>query len=384
MKKTMLAAALALALAGLTLAQGAQAQLAVSANDGKVRMDNGVVKTVPNNPDTVAIIDLGQNPPRLIAEIDAPTSIVGPPTSVAVAPDQSIALVTANMKLDTSNPPKQVPDNRMSVIDLTAKPPRVAATVETGLGPAGVDINRAGTLALVANREEGTVSVYTINKGALAHAGKVDFGNPKSGPSGVSISPDGKTALVSRDGDSRVSVLSIDGSKVEYTKRDIFPGQRPYGIQISSKGDIAVVANIGIGQGDSDTVSIIDMTLRPPRVIDTFSVGQTPEGIAMSPDGNYIAVASMNGSNKPANSPFYNPLGLLKFYKVEGKKATFISEVPTGVWTQGIAFSADGKTLLVQNKEQNELQVLRVQNDKLVDSGERIKTKNGGAGIRTR
>ncbi len=379
MKITTLAIALALA-----FPQAAQAQLAVSANDGKVRMENGAVKTVPNNPDTVAIVDLGQNPPRLIAEIDAPASIVGPPSSVAVAPDQSYALVTANMKLDNSTPPKQVPDNRMSVIDLTAKPPRVAATVETGLGPAGVDINRTGTLALVANREDGTVSIYTINKGALTSAGKIDFGNPKSGPSGVSISPDGKTALVSRDGDSRVSVLSIDGNKVEYTKRDIFPGQRPYGIQISSKGDIAVVANIGLGQGDADTVSIIDMTLRPPRVVDTFSVGQTPEGIAMSPDGNYIAVTAMNGSNKPANSPFHNPLGLLKLYKVDGKKAVFTSEVPTGVWTQGIAFSADSKTLLVQNKEQKELQVLRVQNDKVVDGGERVKMKNGGAGIRTR
>lgn len=209
MKQTILAAALVLA--ALTLTHGAHAQLAVSANDGKVRMENGAVFTVPNNPDTVAIIDLGQIPPRLLAEIDAPTSIVGPPTSVAVAPDQSIALVTANMKLDNSNPPKQIPDNRMSVIDLTTKPPRVAATVSTGLGPAGVDINRAGTLALVANREDGTVSIYTINKGAVTPAGKIDFGNPKSGPSGVSFSPDGKTALVSRDGDSRVSVLSMKG-----------------------------------------------------------------------------------------------------------------------------------------------------------------------------
>lgn len=379
MKKTLMA----LAMTAL-FSQAAQAQLAVSANDGKVRMDNGAVSTVPNNPDTVAIIDLGQSPPRLIAEIDAPASIVGPPTSVAVAPDQSIALVTANMKLDTSTPPKQVPDNRMSVIDLTAKPPRVAATVGTGMGPAGVDINRAGTLALVANREEGTVSIYTINKGAVAAAGKIDFGNPKSGPSGVSFSPDGRLALVSRDGDNRVSLLAIDGTKVEYTKRDIFPGQRPYGVQISSKGDIAVVANIGIGQGDADTVSVIDMQAKPPRVFDTISVGQTPEGIALSPDGNYMAVTVMNGSNKPASSPFHNPLGLLKFYKVEGKKLVWTSEVPSGVWTQGIAFSADSKTLLVQNKEQKELQVLRVQGDKVVDGGERIKMKNGGAGIRTK
>jgi DNA-binding beta-propeller fold protein YncE len=50
------------------------------------------------------------------------------------------------------------------VIDLKAKPPAVIATIETGLGPSGVSINRAGTLALIANANEGTVSILTIGK----------------------------------------------------------------------------------------------------------------------------------------------------------------------------------------------------------------------------
>jgi len=84
-------------------------------------------------------------------------------------------------------------------------------------------------------------------------------------------------ALVTRDGDNKISVLSIDGTKVEYTKRDINAGLRPYGIDVSSKGDFAAVANIGIGQGDTDTVSLIDVRATPPRVVETVSVGQTPE-----------------------------------------------------------------------------------------------------------
>lgn len=35
-----------------------------------------------------------------------------------------------------------------------------------------------------------------------------------------------------------------------------------------------------------------------PRVIDTISVGQTPEGVAMSGDGAYMAATVMNGSNR--------------------------------------------------------------------------------------
>ena len=57
MQKTQVAASL-LATAAVFAAAPAVAQIAVSANDGKVKMENGVVKTVPDNPDTVAIIDL--------------------------------------------------------------------------------------------------------------------------------------------------------------------------------------------------------------------------------------------------------------------------------------------------------------------------------------
>lgn len=370
--------------AGALLPFEACAQLAISANDGKVRMENGVVKTVPNNPDTVAIIDLSGKRPRLLHEFEVPASIVGPPTSVAVSPDESLALVTANMKLDPADPAKQIADNRMSVIDLKTSPPVVIATMETGKGPAGVAIGPKGNIALVANREEGTVSVFAIDGKTLTALGKVDFGNPKSGPSGIIISPDGATALVTRDGDSRISVLAIDRDKVEYTKRDMFSGQRPYGIARPRSGNIAVVANIGMGQGDADTISVIDMTAKPMRVVETVSVGQTPEGIAISPDGKLVAVTVMNGSNKPFASPFHNPLGLLKLFKVVGTRLVFSSQVETGVWTQGAVFSGDGKTLLVQNKEQKELQVLAIRGGRVVDTRQRIAMKNGGAGIATR
>jgi len=88
---------------------------------------------------------------------------VGPPQNVAIAPDESIVLVSANMKLDPADPKKLVPDNRLTVLDLKGNPPAVIATLETGLGPAGISINRAGTLALVANRNDGTVSIFTIS-----------------------------------------------------------------------------------------------------------------------------------------------------------------------------------------------------------------------------
>jgi DNA-binding beta-propeller fold protein YncE len=371
-------------LAVLVSAPAVSAQIAVSANDNKVVLANGVVKVVSNPPpDTVTIIDLKVWPPKVLGEVEAPASVVGPPLSVAITPDESLALVTAAMRVDPSDPAKQAPDSRLSVIDLRAAPPRVIATLETGKGPAGLSINRQGTLALVANRAEGSVSVYTIQGKTVTPAGKVTIADEKSGVSHVAISPDGKTALVTRDGDDRVSVLSIAGTKVEPTKREIFAGLRPYGVDVAANGEVAAVANIGRGGGDADTVSVIDMKLDPPRVVDTITVGQTPEGIKFSPDGSVLAVVAMNGSNKPRESPFHADAGRLVLFRVSGKELRPLAQAPIGHWSQGVAFSADGGLILVGNMVENELQVFRLSGGALSNTGIRIAVKGGPAAIRT-
>src|SRR5712672_754104 len=88
-------------LAALVAAAPASAQIAVSSNDNKVNLVNGVVKIVADpKPDTVTILDLKVSPPQVIAELDAPGSVVGPPSSVAITPDEGLALVTSSTKVD--------------------------------------------------------------------------------------------------------------------------------------------------------------------------------------------------------------------------------------------------------------------------------------------
>jgi len=269
------AVVVAFAIAVLPLsAINSAAQIAVSSNDGKVVLNNGTVN-VPANPvdDTVTVINLGVSPPKVIAELKAPSSVTGPPQNVAVAPDESFALVAATMMLDPADPKKQVPDNRLSVIDLKASPPAVLATLEAGLGPSGIAINPAGTLALVANYREGTVSIFTISGKTLTSAGKIDFGDPKAGPAAVAFTPDGKTALVTRDGDHRISILSVDGNSVTDTKRVMTGGHRPYAVHVSPKGDIAVIGNQGANAGDIMPVNVVDLKGKAPRIVNTSGRG---------------------------------------------------------------------------------------------------------------
>ena len=364
--------------------RAARADIAVSSNDNKVTLDNGVIKVVKNpTPDTVSIIDLKASPPKVIAEIKAPSSVIGPPLNVAVTPDERLALVASSMKVDPADPTKQAPDNRLSVIDLSVTPPKVIAELEAGKSPAGLSINPQGTLALVANRGDGTVSVFGISGKTVTSLGKVTLGDDKIGVSHVAISPDGKTALATRDGDHVISVLSIEGSKVEYTKRDMMAGLKPYAIDISADGSVAVVGNDGRGNGDADTISVIDLKASPPRVVDTLSVGQTPEGVLFSPDGKIVAVTLMNGSNKPKESPFFANNAKLLLYKVEGTRLHPLAAAWMGHWPQGIAFSPDGKTVLAQNMVEKEIWVYQWDGTTLKDTRQRIKVNGGPCGIRT-
>ncbi len=227
------------------------------------------------------------------------------------------------------------------------------------------------------------MSVFTIQGKTVAPSSVVRLGDDKSGPSQPAFTRDGRAALVSRDGDSFISILTVDGTKVEHSKRDLTAGMRPYGLDVSADGSIAVVANIGRGNGDNDTVSVIDLQAQPFRVVETVVVGQTPEGNALSPDGKLCAVVVMNGSNKPRESPFFNDAGKLILYRVEGTRLVPLAAAWIGHWSQGLAFSADSSVILVGNMVERNVQVLRWDGTSLTDRGERIRVNGGSAALRT-
>jgi DNA-binding beta-propeller fold protein YncE len=364
------------------VAATAAAQVVVSANDNKLTLIDGVQSVVANPPpDTVTVISLAGGSPRVAGEVRVPTSIVGPPSSVAVTPDGSLAFVTAAQKIDPADRTKVIPDDTVSVLDLTASPIAVLAALHAGAGASGVSVNHAGTLALVANRMEGTISVFTISGRTVSSAGKVDLGAPQSGPSAVVFTTDGRSALVTRNNDSLISILSVDGPKVAYTKRDIGAGFKPYGIEVA--GEVAIVGNIGAGTtgGGEDVVNVIDLAGPSPRVIAHVPAGPTVEGVALSPDGRYVSATVMNGSTSPKSSPLFRDFGILKVYSLANKTLTPVAETRVGHWCQGSAWSRDGRMVFVQCAVEREIQVFTF-DGKTLTAAAPIKVNGGPSGIR--
>src|SRR4051812_43846966 len=188
--------ALLLALAG---------PVAVSVGDGKQVLDDGVQR-VPARPapDMLSLIDLS-GPPRIVSEVAIPASVIGPPGSVAVTPDGRLALVPPARRIDPADASKVVPDDILSVVDLSSRPVRLLATLHSGAGASGVAIDPSGTHALVANRAEGSVSLFTIEPGGVRLAHKLAIGDASSSPAQPIFFANGRRALVSRDGDHQLS-----------------------------------------------------------------------------------------------------------------------------------------------------------------------------------
>lgn len=361
---------------------GAQAEMFVSVQDGKHMSANGATQVVAGI-DKLSVLELKNGQLSVVSEIPVPASVIGPPTSLAIAPGGAMALVTAGFKRDPLDATKVLPDDTVSVVDLKSVPPRIVDTLHAGMGAAGVSINPAGTLALVANHEEGTISVLSIVGTTVRAIEKIELGNAKAGPMHVAITLDGRRALVSRDGDHKVTMLNIaSDNRVTLAKRDLFPGQRPDCIDVRPQGDFAIVANIGRGQGDADTVSLIDLSEEPPRVVDTVSVGQTPESAFFLPGGGYVGVNVMNGSNKPTSSPFHQKGGNFVLLRLQDKRLVKVGSAPIGAWPQGLAFSADGSYALVQNSADKNIELLKISGENLISTGQRLAFTGALASIR--
>jgi hypothetical protein len=316
--------------------------------------------------DSVQIIDMAAPSPRVVGKVGAETSMIGPPTSVAVSSDERFAVITAAQAVEPGDPPFLVFSDTVSMIDLAdPRAPKVVQTVKAGPGASGVSINRAGTLALVASTGDDTVSIFRIAGRRLTPAGKIRLPY-QSRPTDVAISPDGRTALVVMQNAGRIVRLTIDGSKVSRSGSDFAVGVQPYGVVFSPDGAFAYNTNLqgrppapGATASGPRVGAITAIDLRAGQIAGFTDVGVTPEHLVLSPDGAFLAVTLINGTISNPTSPSYNPFGLLKVFRVKGPTLELVAETRTGPWCQGAAWRKDGSAILQLCAERKEIEVYR-------------------------
>jgi DNA-binding beta-propeller fold protein YncE len=376
------------AVAAFGFGSAARAQLMIVGNDQKPKFDNGKVVIGPPGHDTLSIVDTSKPAnPRIVATIPLDNTIIGPPVNLAISPSRDIALVADTMKGEAKDNGFAVaPDNRLFVVDLKANPPAVTATLTLGTSPAGLAISPDGKWALVANRGDGTISVLSIDGKDVKVTDTVTVGAATDQLSAVAIAPDGKRALAVKSAANKIAVLAIDNGKVSYNKDADLPANNyPYNVAITPNGQLALVANTGnngSSDGNVDTISVVDLTANPIRVIDHVTVGDSPEGLVISPKGNLAITIEARGSNRPKDTWYYHPAGAISVLRIDGKHVTRVGEVTVGGLPEGGVFSADGSHIYIGNFLDSDLTVLRVMGDKVTDTGPRFKLPGQPASLR--
>ena len=379
---------LALTIAPIAWPYSALADLMIVGNDEKVVFDaEGNRAFVAPGKDTISVVDItNREAPKILISFPLMNSIFGPPVNLAITADERLAIVANSVDwIQDGTSWKPQPDTKLYVFNLKTNPPSQIGTVEVGKQPSGLAINRAGTLALVANRADKSISVLSINGNDVKLVDTVAMGDEVAS---VAFTPDGKRALATKFAAHKIALLTIEGQKVTNAKHDMPVGLWPYNIDVTPDGKIGISAdngNSGAPDGHVDTVSIIDLEQQPPRVIDRVVVGDAPEGFAISPKGD-VAVAVLLGGASVAKTMWFNTRrnGSLAVLKIEGKKVTKVGEVEVGGLPEGVVFSPDGKYVYVGNYTDRDVSILKVEGTKITDTGKKLKLPGQPASMRGR
>jgi DNA-binding beta-propeller fold protein YncE len=254
-------------------------------------------------------------------------------------------------------------------------------TVVVGRQPSGLSISAKGDLALIANRDGKSVSVVSIQGMTVKTVGEVPLGQQAAA---VVVAPDGKRAFVCMNLVNKIGVLAIDGQNVTYDKSmDIPSAFNPYNIDITSDGKYVVASNTGAQQNNADAEVIIEATGPHPHVIDVMAPGTGPEGFAISPNGKIAATPLLLGTSAKDGDWFKTKAGELVVMSIgtDGKLAV-TARAPLGGLPEGIAYSPNSEYIYVGNYFDKDVQVFHLAGGALTEAGPRLKLPGQPASMR--
>jgi DNA-binding beta-propeller fold protein YncE len=244
--------------------------------------------------------------------------------------------------------------------------------VTVGRQPSGLSFSPSGELALVANSVDKSISVLAVKGTDVRVVDTIGMGDIVSH---VAFTPDGKHALATKFNAHQVALLDVNGDKVTAAGLDLPTGQWPFNVAVAPSGKIALSADSGNAAGSDgsvDTVSVIDLEAAPPRIIDRVVVGDGPEGLAFSPRGDVAVAVILAGSNMK-NAYFYHRNGFLSVLRIDGKKVNRVGDIEVGGMPEAVAFTPDGKYLLIGNYLDQDISILKVDGTAITDTGKRFK-----------
>jgi YVTN family beta-propeller protein len=210
-------------------------------------------------------------------------------------------------------------------------------------------------------------------------------------PVSVVVTPDGRSALVANSDDGTISVINLASLTVSQTislpPLNGFP-MRPSGIAILPDGSKAYVTDhVDLPGG---AVYVIDFTTM--KFSTMFDVGGFPASIAVTPDGSQVWVSSWGGgrvdvydtmtnavvtgfSVPQANGIAFNPTGT-RAYMASGSLGTVIvadtstyqvvAQIPAGLYPHAVLVTPTGRHVFVTDPLGNSMSLIDAGSNKVL------------------
>ena len=198
----------------------------------------------------------------------------------------------------------------------------------------------AETMAVIANFGENEVMRVLTDEESVTET------EVSGQPYGVAITADGRQALVTLEDTDQLAFIDME----RFSETPIFlsVGESPRGVAVDPNGVYAYVSNYG-----SDTLSRV--SLRGQSIVDTFEVGDGPLGVAVAYDEKED-VAKIFVANQLEDT----------ITVIEGESQTTIDDVGDG--PTGMSVSTDGKTLFVAVTNDNKLSIIDTDDNEIIDT----------------
>ena len=171
-------------------------------------------------------------------------------------------------------------------------------------------------------------------------------------------------------------MLSIDGQKVAYEKALDIPmgGLGVYNLDVTPEAATCWPPTPAAGSGHADTITVIAAAADPPRAVDHVTPWATARGIrhrAGREVGRDAAAARFaSAKHERLVLSAATAARAARSRQARGTRGS-VNALPAGGVPEGIAFSPDSQYVYVGNYVDKNVQVYRIVNGKLTDTGAR-------------
>ncbi|MGF1553695.1 MAG: hypothetical protein ACFBWO_14550 [Paracoccaceae bacterium] len=359
---------------------GLEGRALVSIHDGDMLASAYVTGRLgaPEGEDRLTVLSLDD---LSVARVPVSNSVAGAPTAIAVTPDGRFAVVSESLGPRSEGGETfrdLTPGGALTLVDISdPRAPRVVGEVEVGARPDGLSISPDGTMVAIAlhqsdGRGVAFVRVEDGMLGAVSHASlpaissdqrvshvewhpsedivaihavdqaTIHFARVERGADGVTLEPHGNPVLTSKY--PFMGRFTPDGAF--YLTANLYWGPDVVGTWTEApEGDVTAI-RVGAESEDGEVHNTLAGRVGTAR---------SPEGIAISPDGEWAVTTNLEVSYAPADDPRHTPYASLTLIDLDPETGTMetVATFPyDGILPEAAAFDASGRYVMVVNYDQ--------------------------------